>query len=189
MVICSSAAALCIVIVALILVSYRGKTLIVFMNAEGRPVALKEDVPDRIYGPEADVFVREVFSELFSWDYVEASNPELRMQKLRRAAFYFDGEFFRKRFASTFVTFFVEPVARNRLVVKARVVGVKDAVVRGREATGVVVVEMRTLRVGAQGTQAESVETKSYKVEFRKGVRQLENPYGLYVTGLVEHSV
>lgn len=163
----------------------KGKDKVVVLNSEGRPAMVMTDNPDRIYGPELDVFARDVIPVVFDWDYVEAQSAEGFNKRMQTISRYFDYKFLND-FAGPLKNIYLGSVVNQRSVIRTRLAEFRDVKIEGGKATLSLVVAMRTIKVGEQQAVGENNQMKNYILKVKKGVRTIENPFGLYVDYLTE---
>ena len=192
----SSVSSLLIGIIALItsiviVVAGKDKDKLVFLNASGKPELVRVDNRDEIYGPELEMYIRELFPTVFNWDYAEAqTGASGHDEHMNRIYAKFVPEFFNE-FMQPFGDIYISSIIKQRTVIKASVEAIKDVKIDPKDKTNVtalVNVKLRNLKVTDEEAGGESTQDKLYLVKIRKGVRGIENPYGLFTYFFTESS-
>ena len=164
------------------------KERVILLDAEGRP-QLSLTVPDEgVFKTEVQSFYGLVINRIYEKDYVSFME-EREVQKFALDMM----KFFRNKedlnsFMGTFMnSHFVRSVVANRYMVKVGMTSVID--LKKAENFFVVVGEV-DLSVYGTGEKGEGVmvakERKVVAIEFVKGMRTVENPYGLYLIRVYE---
>jgi hypothetical protein len=177
---------LVIVAASIIIVSVgKGKDKIVFMDASGRPSLIRADDPDRIYWPELEVFCKDAIKDILAWTYVEVKSKDDLAVRTDRLARHFDPASF-KAFYGPYRDNYLKSLADQKLVVTAEWQNLKDVKMRGKEAVVLVAVRLNAVRVIGEEAANADIKIKVYEIKLYKGVRSVENPFGLYVVRFSE---
>ena len=177
---------LVIVAASMLIVSVgKGKDKIVFMDASGRPSLIRADDPDRIYWPELEVFCKDAIKDILAWTYVEVKSKDDLAVRTDRLARHFDPASF-KAFYGPYRDNYLKSLADQKLVVTAEWQNLKDVKMHGREAVVLVAVRLNAVRVVGEEAANADIKIKVYEIKLYKGVRSVENPFGLYVVRFSE---
>jgi len=178
--------ALLMLIASILIVSVgKGKDKIIERDATGKPTLLQVDAPDYIHGPELEVFSRELVRNILSWNYMEVKNPEEMDNRVRRIRIIFTREGF-EQFFPTFRDIYLKSIGEQKLVVTSELYELKDLKMKGPDAFQQVSIKRSSIRVIGEGASEEQKEVKFFEIRVHKGVRTLENPYGLYISRFSE---
>ena len=163
----------------------KGKDKIIERDATGRPSILQVDSPDVIHTPELEVFVRESIREILTWTYMEVRGGEDHDRRMNKIAGKFTPAGF-KQFYQPFRDIYLRSIAEQRLVVTAELAGLKDLKLNGADAFIQVNIKRSSIRVIGEGASEEQREVKLFEIRVHKGIRTLDNPYGLYISRFSE---
>jgi hypothetical protein len=169
----------------IIVAAGRGKDKIVFMDSTGRPSLIRVDDPDRIHWPELEVFCRDAIRDILGWTYVEVRSPSDLAGRISRVSKRFDSASF-KAFYEPYRDNYLKSLSDQKLIVTAEWNGLKDSKIRGREAVIRASVKLNAVRVVGEEAASEDLKVKTYEIKLHKGVRSVENPFGLYIVRFSE---
>lgn len=158
----------------------KDKDKIIERDASGKPMLLQIDRPDAVYPAEFDVFMKETVPLVLSWDFAEVRSPAKMQNHIDEIDRYMLADFM-PSFSQSLRTVYLQSVANQRAVIKASVSKVERFRIKGNQAMAVVNVELRALKLGAEGQIGESTEHKTYLIKVQRGIRNLGNPYGLFI--------
>lgn len=182
----------CVIIAILMLIASvlvisvgKGKDKIIERDATGRPKLLQVDSPDYIHGPELEVFTKDAIRDILSWNYMEVKDPSEMDKHLNRISLMFTGDGF-KEFFQPFRDVYLRSIGEQKLVVMSEMQDLKDLKLRGSDAFIQVSIKRSSIRVIGEGASEEQKEVKLFEIRVHKGVRTLENPYGLYISRFSE---
>ncbi len=168
-----------------IVVAGKGKDKIVFMDSTGRPSLIRVDDPDRIYWPELEIFCRDAIRDILGWTYVEVKSQNDFAGRIGRVSKRFDPVSF-KAFYEPYRDNYLKSLSDQKLVVTAEWNALKDSKIHGREAVILASVRLNAVRVVGEEATSEDVKVKTYEIKLYKGVRSVENPFGLYIVRFSE---
>lgn len=163
----------------------KGKDKIVFMDSTGRPSLIRVDDPDRIYWPELEIFCRDAIRDILGWTYVEVKSPGDFAGRIGRVSKRFDPASF-KAFYEPYRDNYLKSLSDQKLVVTAEWNALKDSKIRGREAVILASVRLNAVRVVGEEAASEDLKVKTYEIKLYKGVRSVDNPFGLYIVRFSE---
>jgi hypothetical protein len=163
----------------------KGKDKIVFMDATGRPSLIRVDDPDKIYWPELEIFCKDAIKDILAWTYVEVKSKDDLTGRMASMSRYFDPASF-KAFYEPYRDNYLKSLADQKLVVTAEWHNLKDAKMNGKQAIILVAVRLNAVRVVGDEAANVDIKTKVYEIKLYKGVRSVENPFGLYVVRFSE---
>lgn len=163
----------------------KGKDKIVFMDASGRPSLIRADDPDKIYWPELEIFCKDAVKDILAWTYVEVKSKDDLSNRMARMSRHFDPASF-KAFYEPYRDNYLKSLADQKLVVTAEWHNLKDAKIHGKEAAVLVAVRLNAVRVIGEEVANADIKTKVYEIKLYKGVRNVENPFGLYIVRFSE---
>ncbi len=163
----------------------KGKDKIVFMDATGRPSLIRADDPDKIYWPELEIFCKDAVKDILAWTYVEVKSKDDLSNRMARMSRHFDPASF-KAFYEPYRDNYLKSLADQKLVVTAEWHNLKDAKIHGKEAALLVAVRLNAVRVVGEEVANADIKTKVYEIKLYKGVRNVENPFGLYIVRFSE---
>jgi hypothetical protein len=176
-----------IVVIAsiVIVLAGKGKDKIVFMDSTGRPSLVRADDPDRIYWPELEIFCRDAVRDILNWTYVEVRSQTDFAGRMGRVSKRFDPGSF-KAFYEPYRDNYLKSLSDQKLIVTAEWNTLKDSKIRGREAVVLATVRLNAVRVVGEEASSEDLKIKTYEIKLYKGVRSVENPFGLYIVRFSE---
>ena len=175
-----------IVMASIVIVAVgKGKDKIVFMDPTGRPSLIRVDDPDRIYWPELEIFCKDAIKDILAWTYVEVKSKEDLAGRMARMSRHFDPAAFRA-FYEPYKDNYLKSLSDQKLVVTAEWHNLKDAKLHGKEAVVLVAVRLNAVRVVGEEAASADIKTKIYEIKLYKGVRSVENPFGLYIVRFSE---
>ncbi len=175
-----------IVVASIVIVMVgKGKDKIVFMDATGRPSLIRVDDPDSIYWPELEIFCKDAVKDILAWTYVEVKSKDDLANRMNRMSRRFDPASF-KAFWEPYRDNYLKSLADQKLVVTAEWNKLKDAKIHGKEALVLVAVRLNAVRVIGEDAANEDMKIKLYEIRLFKGVRSVENPFGLYIVRFTE---
>jgi len=175
-----------IVVASIVIVAVgKGKDKIVFMDATGRPSLIRADDPDTIYWPELEIFCKDAVKDILAWTYVEVKSKDDLSNRMARMSRHFDPASF-KAFYEPYRDNYLKSLADQKLVVTAEWHNLKDAKIHGKEAALLVAVRLNAVRVVGEEVANADIKTKVYEIKLYKGVRNVENPFGLYIVRFSE---
>ncbi len=163
----------------------KGKDKIVFMDSAGRPSLIGVDDPDRIQWPELEVFCREAVRDILGWTYVEVRSQDDFTDHMGRVSRRFDPASF-KAFYEPYRDNYLKSLSDQKLIVVAEWNNLRDSKVSGREAVVLASVRLNAVRVVGEEASSEDLKMKTYEIKLYKGVRSVENPFGLYIVRFSE---
>lgn len=163
----------------------KGKDKIVFMDATGRPSLIRVDDPDKIYWPELEIFCKDAIKDILAWTYVEVKSKDDLAGRMARMSRHFDPASFRA-FYEPYRDNYLKSLADQKLVVTAEWHNLKDAKMNGKQAVILVAVRLNAVRVVGEEAASADIKTKMYEIKLYKGVRSVENPFGLYIVRFSE---
>ena len=168
-----------------IVVAGKGKDKIVFMDSAGRPSLIGVDDPDRIQWPELEVFCKDAVRDILGWTYVEVMSQGDFADHMGRVSRRFDPASF-KAFYEPYRDNYLKSLSDQKLIVTAEWNSLKDSKVSGREAVILASVRLNAVRVVGEDVSSEDLKMKTYEIKLYKGVRSVENPFGLYIVRFSE---
>ena len=163
------------------------KERVILLDCEGRP-QLSLTVPDEgVFKTEVQSFYRVVMNQIYEKDYVSFMDEKEVRKFVLSMMKYFRNKDDLNSFMNTFMNSpFVRSVVTNKYMVKVGETSVIDLRKSENNFVAVGRIDLTIYSTGGDNEVIEAGEKKTVVMEFIKGMRTAENPYGLYLVKIYE---